>query len=107
MAEPGSVCTNTYNVVGPFDTDAEQKRILDYLNTNFARHLITIIKCDQHSGGSVLGFIPMPRPDEPIDDEYFFNKYNYPKELREHAMRRGDPGNMRERGNNPKRNRKP
>ena len=44
VAEPGSVCTETYLVVGPFESKAEAESVASYLRTRFVRFLVSLRK---------------------------------------------------------------
>lgn len=74
-AEPNSCCTQTYLVVGAFDTEKEAKNYKQYLETNLTMFLIALKKNTQDAMRGVYSFVPMQDFSEPWDDAKLYKKY--------------------------------
>lgn len=59
LGEPNSVCTETYLLIGPFDTKVEAQNTLSYIHTRFFRFLVLLIKNTQDATKQVYQFVPM------------------------------------------------
>ena len=55
---PSEVCTETYLVVGVFETRAEAEALLKYLKTKFVRFLVSQMTATQHITRSNFCFVP-------------------------------------------------
>ena len=84
--EPGSVCTESYLVIGPLTCKEEADRIIKYLQTRFVRILVQQRKVSQLAYKKVYRFVPLqdftstsdidwtqPLPDI---DQQLYKKYN-------------------------------
>jgi len=58
IAAPSSACTDTYLVVGSFDTEAEAANLAAFLRTKFARFLIWLRMNTQDIRKDVFSFVP-------------------------------------------------
>ena len=99
VGEPGSVCTETFLVIGAdLNLSEEAARNLSmYLKTKFARYLHSLAKISQHGTKQTYRFVPIQdftRKSDidwvaPIDniDEQLFNKYNLSEEESEHIKK--------------------
>ena len=56
---PGSACTQTYFIVGMFDTSEETENYAHYLATKFVRFLVLQRKTTQHVTPDRFRFVPM------------------------------------------------
>jgi site-specific DNA-methyltransferase (adenine-specific) len=63
---PGTACTETYNVAGRFNSEAEARRYAGYLRTRFLRFLVSLRKVGQHANRDVYAFAP----DLPLTDDW-------------------------------------
>ena len=54
-----SCCTETYVVIGPFDSDNLAENVAKYIATKFCRFLIMLKKASQQASSVVYGFVPM------------------------------------------------
>lgn len=78
--EPGSVCSQTYLVVGfdpvkhHFDKD-ECENIISYIKTRFFRYLVSIKKKTQNGPRDVYQFVPLQDFSHPWTDEMLYKKY--------------------------------
>ena len=59
ILEPNAVCTESYIVVGAFDTEEEAANCLSYLQTRFARHLISILSFSQDITRERFRYVPL------------------------------------------------
>ena len=73
--EPNSCCTETYLVVGPFESENIAKNVLSYIATRFFRFLVMLRKNTQHAAKSVYTFVPLQDFSEPWTDEKLYEKY--------------------------------
>lgn len=58
LGEPGSICSETYLCIGPFDTQAEAESALSYLTCRLTRLLVLLHKPSQHVTRKVYTFVP-------------------------------------------------
>ncbi len=58
VAAPESACTETYLVIGTFDTEQEAENLAAFLRTRFARFLIWLRMNTQHVRGELFAFVP-------------------------------------------------
>jgi site-specific DNA-methyltransferase (adenine-specific) len=75
LAEPGSCCTETYMVIGVFDTKAEAENLISYILTRVFRFLVMLRKPSQHATAKVYSFVPLQDFSEPWTDEKLYAKY--------------------------------
>lgn len=84
VAEPGSVCTQTYLVVGPLASRAEAESVESYLRTRFLRFLVSLRKISQDAMRSVYTWVPQQTWDREWTDEELFDKYDLTPDERGH-----------------------
>lgn len=58
IGKPGQICTETFLIIGPFDTEFEAQSMVKYFRTKFFRSLVGILKTTQHST-TTYGFVPL------------------------------------------------
>ncbi len=58
IGEPGTISSETYLCIGPFDTEAEAESVLSYLSCRLTRLLILLHKPSQHVTRKVYTFVP-------------------------------------------------
>ena len=80
VMKPGSVCTESYLVVGPFKTKAEAQRAADYLRTRFVRFLVSTILLTQNISKSMFEFVPLQDFSSEWSDRELYKKYGLTKE---------------------------
>ena len=73
---PHSVCTETYLVIGPFDTEDECNNAVSYINTSFFHSLVSLLKISQHATKTVYQFVPLQDFTKPWTDEELYEKYD-------------------------------
>lgn len=76
LGEPGSCCTETYIMLGTYDTKAEAENAIKYIQTRFFHFLVTLIKHTQDALARVYKFVPMQDFSIEHDDNELFKKYN-------------------------------
>ena len=76
IAEPNSVCTETYMVAGVFDTEDEAKKLISYRCTRLFRFLLLLRKSSQHIPKNVYSFVPDLPMNQEWTDEKLFNRYD-------------------------------
>lgn len=78
--EKNSACTETYVVIGPYETDTQVKNVMSYIQTKFFRFLVMLKKPSQHAASSVYSFVPIQDFSKPWTDEELYAKYGITKE---------------------------
>jgi site-specific DNA-methyltransferase (adenine-specific) len=58
IGEPGSICTETYNYIGPFESEEEAQNMISYYLTRFFRFLVLLHKPTQDANRAVYTFVP-------------------------------------------------
>ena len=82
LGRPGEVCTETYMVIGPFETEMQAKSALSYIKTRFFRFLVMLHKPAQHATRSVYSLVPDQVFDKLFTDEFLFDYYEFSEEER-------------------------
>ena len=80
VAGPGSVCTQTYVVAGPFSSEAETVSCDSYLRTRFARFLISLRKITQDLPRATYSWVPQQKWGRKWTDADLYKKYKITKE---------------------------
>lgn len=75
VAEPPSVCTQTYLVVSPFLSETEAKSFASYYRTRFFRFLVSLRKITQDALRSTYTWVPRQTWDDTWTDELLYAKY--------------------------------
>ena len=75
IAEPESVCTETYMVAGLFNTAEEAENLVSYIRTRFFRFLLLLRKSSQHMPKDVYSFIPDLPMNQEWTDEKLYERY--------------------------------
>ncbi len=76
IAKPGSVCTETYLLIGPFDDESTCKNVMSYIATKFFRFLVAMKKNTQNAHPPVYEFVPMQDFKHSWTDSELYAKYN-------------------------------
>ena len=76
VGEPNSCCTQTYLVIGPFDSKNEVDNAISYIRTKFFRFMVMQKKNTQDAMSKVYQFVPMQDFSHPWTDEMLYEKYN-------------------------------
>lgn len=75
FGDKGTCCTETYIVIGPFDSDIVAKNVMSYIRTRFFRFLVSLKKISQDATQRVYEFVPMQNFSQCWTDEELFSKY--------------------------------
>lgn len=75
IAEPGSACTETYLVIGDFDSEIQANSLSSYLQTRFVRFLASLRKISQNITRDTYRFVPIEAWDRIWSDEELYAKY--------------------------------
>jgi hypothetical protein len=75
LGEAGSICSETYLCIGPFDTKAESENALSYLTCRLTRLLILLHKPSQDTTRKVYTFVPTQDWTKRWTDEDLYTKY--------------------------------
>jgi site-specific DNA-methyltransferase (adenine-specific) len=73
---PGTCCSETYIMIGPFKNQEETKNVISYMQTKFFRFLVSLKKISQMASASVYEFVPMQDFSKSWIDEELYAKYN-------------------------------
>jgi site-specific DNA-methyltransferase (adenine-specific) len=79
ISEPGSVCTETYIVIGPFENLKEAQSHIDFIKTKFFRFLVMLRKSTQHASKNVYKYVPLLRSETFNSDSKLYNYFNLDK----------------------------
>lgn len=80
LGEPGSCCTETYLVIGPFNNKEEAEHVMSYIRTKFFRFIVLLKKNTQHAAARVYSFVPMQDFSKAWTDEELYAKYSLTEE---------------------------
>lgn len=72
---PGSVATESYLIVGPFESESEAASAVSYLRTRFARFLVSSILLTQNITRAMFEFVPLPPLDRVWTDDALYREY--------------------------------
>jgi hypothetical protein len=76
LGEPGSISSETYLCIGPFDTKIEAESVLSYMTCRLTRLLILLHKPSQDTTRKVYTFVPTQEWKKRWTDEDLYKKYN-------------------------------
>lgn len=77
---PNTVCTESYLVVGGYDSKEEAINMTNYLRTTFVRFLVSTILLTQNITKNKFVFVPDLDMNEPWTDEKLYKKYGITNE---------------------------
>ena len=75
IAEPGAVCTETFLVVGVFNTEEEAKNLISYMKTRFFRFMMFLVRNGQNLTKSTYTFVPNLDYSKSWNDEELFRLF--------------------------------
>lgn len=78
--KPGTICSGTYLMVGPFDSGETMKNVKSYMTTKFFRVLVAANKISQDAYAKVYDGVPMQDFSKPWTDEELYQKYGLTEE---------------------------
>ncbi len=80
LGKPGTCCSETYLVIGPFDSRNEAENVMSYIRTRFFRFLVLLNKPTQDATQKVYSLVPMQDFSKPWTDEELYKKYGLTEE---------------------------
>ena len=80
IGEKGSICTETYLLIGPFSYEKRINNVLGYMRTKFFRFMVFLNKPTQHCTSKVYSLTPIQDFNEEWTDEKLYKKYGLNKE---------------------------
>jgi hypothetical protein len=75
IGEPGSICSETYLCIGPFETKTQAENALSYLTCRLTRLLILLHKPSQDTTRKVYTFVPKQDWNRPWTDADLYAMY--------------------------------
>ncbi|MCC6722941.1 MAG: Eco57I restriction-modification methylase domain-containing protein, partial [Saprospiraceae bacterium] len=81
---PGTICTETYLVVGAFKTKIEAEHLKEYMKTMFFRFLVSQFMYSHHITKDSYQFVPIQNFKEAWTDDKLYQKYGLTNEEIEH-----------------------
>lgn len=75
VGEKGSVCSETYVVIGPFKNALVCNNVISYIKTKLFRFLVMLRKPTQHALKKVYSFVPVQDFSKSWTDEELYAKY--------------------------------
>ena len=75
IGEPGTISSETYLCIGPFDSKSRAESVLSYLSCRLTRLLILLHKPSQHTTRKVYTFVPTQKWTRQWTDEGLYTKY--------------------------------
>jgi hypothetical protein len=79
-SEPGSCCSETYVVFGPYESKEISENVISYIQTKLFHFLVTLKKNTMMASKSVYTFVPIQDFTIKWTDEQLYKKYNLSKE---------------------------
>ena len=80
FGDRNTCCTETYLVIGPFDSSNATNNVLSYIKTKFFRFMVLLRKSTQNATAKVYASVPMQDFSKPWTDEELYAKYNLTQE---------------------------
>lgn len=80
LGEPGTCCSETYLVVGPYSSKRKAENVMSYIRSRFFRFLVLLNKPTQHATSKVYAFVPVQNFNETWTDEKLYRKYGLSKD---------------------------
>lgn len=75
VGKPGTISSETYLCIGPFESKSEAESVLSYLSCRLTRLLILLHKPSQHTTRKVYTFVPTQEWTRRWTDEDLYAKY--------------------------------
>ena len=80
VSERNTCCTETYILIGPFETMEETSYVESYIRTKFFRFMVSLRKISQDATSKVYKFVPLQDFSHPWTDEMLYKKYGLDKD---------------------------
>jgi site-specific DNA-methyltransferase (adenine-specific) len=75
IAGPGSACTETYLVIGAYQSEAEARHLATYMRTRFVRFLVSLRKITQNITRDSYKFVPLLPMTRAWTDADLYKRY--------------------------------
>lgn len=75
VGKPGTVCSETYVLVGPLDSEKTAVNIESYVKTRFFHFMLGLKKITQHTTSKTYAFVPVQDFSKSWTDRELFEKY--------------------------------
>ena len=76
VVEPGTACTETYVVVGPFENEKKANEFQSYMCTKFFRFLVMLRKNTQHASRNVYKLVPVVDfKGNEVNDDFLYSYF--------------------------------
>ena len=75
MIGPNTICTETYLVIGAFETKEEAENLISYMKTHFFRYLVSVFMVSHHLTKDTYRLVPLQDFSHPWTDEMLYQKY--------------------------------
>ena len=82
IGAPGSACTETYLLIGPFSSKEETENAISYIKTKFFRFLVMLHKPTQDATRTVYSLVPKQDFSRGYDDAFLYDHYGLSVEER-------------------------
>lgn len=79
IGEPGTICTETFFLVGPFKNEEQMKNVKEYMKTKFFRFLVGTRK-NKNMTSETYKFVPIVDFDKKWTDEELYDLFKLEKE---------------------------
>ena len=77
---PGTICTETYLVIGSYSTEEEATNLLAYMKTRFLRFLMSLFMYSHGITKDTFAFVPILDMTKRYTDEKLYRRYELTKE---------------------------
>ena len=75
LLEPNAVCTESYIILGAFDSKTEAINCLEYAKSRFVRFLVSLLSFSQDITRERFAYVPLQDVREEWDDARLIKKY--------------------------------
>ncbi len=75
VSKPKECCNGTYMVIGPFNSQKESENAVTYLNSKFARFLVSVVQNTQNTKSESYRLVPIQDFSKPWTDSELYAKY--------------------------------
>ena len=87
VAQAGEAATETYLVIGPFESETVAKNVATYMGTEFFRFMLALLRVSQHVTRTVYSLVPIQDFSRPLLDDDLAKKYGLRDDDREFMAR--------------------
>jgi site-specific DNA-methyltransferase (adenine-specific) len=77
---PGTICTETYLVIGAYTEEAQARNLVAYMHTRFFRFLLSLFMYSHSITKDTYAFVPQLSMKRKWSDEKLFNRYGLTKD---------------------------